>query len=486
MWDYQKYMQAAHPDFIYEPAAHHDKIIEALHALERGEYRGVLICAPPGSAKSTYVSVNFATWYALRHPTHHILACSNTTDLAETFNRRRRNVCYSPEWQRLAETQISKDQQGISRFGLEAGGTMTAAGVGSSIVGLRAHLLILDDPIMSFEQAMSMTQLDKIWDWLETDARSRLLPTGKTVIVTTRWSKKDPAGRIMSLIAAGEEKDWLVLRLPMLCDDPANDPLGREMDAPLWPAWYGQHQLEQNQRDPLRWSALYQQRPLDETGSWVPADKLRVSNSVPGELTYVVGVDLALSVGQGDWTVMAVCGLDSDRVLHVVDVRRARVPPNESADMVFSLCLEYSPTAVLIDDDNSSKVWTRLVFELARERNQSIPLYPLPIRGKDKETRAAAIRGYFLADRVMLSPGRWNSAVMHELLDFPNGDHDDIVDALSLVGRHLVSTGAPTAPRAVNKDPYAGFLIRPDMPDVYQCSLDDLWGKKQPRSFNRI
>jgi predicted phage terminase large subunit-like protein len=215
----------------------------------------------------------------------------------------------------------------------------------------------------------------------------------------------------------------------------------------------------------------------------VPATNISIEDSSPDELTYVVAVDLALSVGHGDWTVMAVCGLDSDRVLHVVDVRRARVPPNESAEMCFDLCQRFRPTVVLIDDDNASKIWMRLVHELARGRNSSIPLWPLPMRGKDKETRAAALRGFFLADRVRLARAPWNAEVMRELLAFPSGDHDDVIDALGLVGRHLVSTSAPTPPRPVNVDPYAGYLFRPDQPNVMQANLDQLWETGPKRSL---
>jgi predicted phage terminase large subunit-like protein len=473
MWEYQRFLSNAHADFTHTPADHHDKIIEALHALERDECKGVLICAPPGSAKSTYVSVQFATWMWARHPTYHILACSNTTDLAETFNRRRRNVCYTPAWEVLADCTVDKTQQGVARFANTAGGTMTAAGVGSAIVGLRSDLNILDDPIQSFEQAMSLTQLGKIWDWFETDFRSRLLPTGKEVIVTTRWAKRDPAGRILDLIASGQERGWKVLILPMISED----------GAPLWPSWYGRHQIEQNQRDPLRWSALYQQRPLDESGAWVPFVHLHIEDAAPDELTYIMAVDLALSVGAGDFTVFTVCGLDSERNVHVVDVYRDRIPPNESAEVAFELCHRHNPTVLLIDDDNSSKVWMRLVHELARARNASIPIYPLPMRGKDKETRAAAIRGFLLADRVKLVRAPWNADVIREILEFPGQEHDDVVDALGLIGRHLVSASSPTPPMPRNHDPWAGWLIRPDQPDVMQCSLDELFEAKPQRSL---
>ena len=483
LWDFIPFMRpSAQLDFAYEPAAHHDKIIEALHGLERGDYSKLMILAPPGSAKSTYCSISFPLWYLARHPDHNVLACSNTEHLAESFNRRRRSGVMSAEWQRLSGTSLDPSAQGIGRWFLQSGGSCTASGVGSSIVGLRSNLNVLDDPITSFEQSMSETQLTKIWDWYLTDLRSRLLPTGKELIVTTRWSRRDPAGRILDLIREGHETGWHVLRLPMLADSP-DDPLGRAEGAPLWPSWFGDHQITDNQRDPRRWSALYQQRPMDDSGAWVPSDKLISEPSAPDQLTYVIAVDLALSVGKGDYTVFVVAGLDSARNLHVVDVRRARIPPNESVELAFQLTHRYQPTAVLIDDDNASKVWARLAHELARERNSTIPLWPLPTRGQNKETRGAAIRGFLLAERVRFVQSTWLTDVFRELLEFPAGDHDDIVDCLSLLGRHFASSSAPSPPKDQNFDPYAGLLIRPDMPGVMQVSLDDMWEKKRgPRA----
>ena len=481
MWSYREFMKDAHPDFQYAPAPHHDLMIQALHSLEREECKGVLIMAPPGSAKSTYVSVNFATWYAARHPSHHILACSNTTDLAENFNRRRRNVCYSPEWQRLSGTQVSKDQQGISRFGLEAGGTMTAAGVGSAIVGLRSHLNILDDPIQSFEQAMSATQLEKIHAWFSTDFRSRLLPTGKEVIVTTRWSKRDPAGRVLEMIARGEETGWHVLRLPMLADSD-DDPMGRVQGEPLWPAWFGLHQIEQNIKDPLRWSALYQQRPLDETGAWVPLENIRVIDSAPSRLNYVIGLDLALSVGKGDFTVMAVCGLDAERVLNVVDLQRHRCAPDETANRLIDLSVSFDHPPIVIDDDPAAKVFLRLVIELARQRNIPLNISPMPLRGRDKETRASALRGFFLQNRVALVNGVNREAAVRELLEFPNGSNDDVVDALGLVARRVAEMSTPTAPTS-NRPNWNGINAEDCMfdPETGRSNmvLDELWNSNR-------
>jgi hypothetical protein len=66
----------------YEPAAHHRLIIQELEALERGEFTNLAISAPPGSAKTVYVSHLFASWYLARNPTHLVLSGSHTQEFA--------------------------------------------------------------------------------------------------------------------------------------------------------------------------------------------------------------------------------------------------------------------------------------------------------------------------------------------------------------------------------------------------------------------
>ena len=202
--------RSGHPDFAHPPALHHVIMIDAFLRLMAGEFDRLLVMAPRGSAKSTYFSVILATYYFLTNPTHKVLACSNTTELAEGFNRRRRSVIASPQFEQLTDYRLDPNNQGSgewavspqdSSLSLPHGGAMRAGGVGSSIIGFRADLLILDDPIKSREESMSPTILSKHWEWYQSDARPCLKPTGKEVIVSTRWSANDIPGRIiLSLI----------------------------------------------------------------------------------------------------------------------------------------------------------------------------------------------------------------------------------------------------------------------------------------------
>jgi predicted phage terminase large subunit-like protein len=459
MREYRKTI--VHQDFHHPPAAHHLVMIGALHGLERGDYSRLLIMAPPGSAKSTYCSVQFVTWYLARRPGHQVLACSNTTELAENFNRRRRSVCLSPEWMRLSGSKLDENAQGVSRFQTTAGGACVAAGVGSAIVGLRSNLNVLDDPIRSMEEALSPTQLEKIWQWYQADFRSRLVPNGKELIVTTRWSRNDVAGHILRLVEQGEE-DWHVVRLPMLADS-HTDPLGRSPGTPLWPEWFTDQMVRENQRDPLRWSTLYQQTPMDAAGSWVGEEHIQLEPSPPPEMQIVIGVDLALTVGQGDYTAIVVAGIDAERNIHVVDVHRSQSSPDVTVQRLFAIAQQYTPTAVLIDDDNASKVLTRMIYEMARAQKLPLPLSMMPLRGRNKEIRAAALRGWFMQGRVYIRQAPWTHDLVREVLEFPSGTHDDQIDALSLIGRRLAETpGADKPEHDESADPYDGFLLRPD------------------------
>lgn len=445
-------------DFKYPPERHHLLLIDALTRLVEGEYRRLLIMVPPGAAKSTYGSIQFALWYLARFPDHHILAASNTETLAENFNRRRRNACLSPEWQAISNTSLSKDQQGVTKFSTLENGSCTAAGVGTGILGVRSNLNILDDPILNFDQANSMGQMQKHWDWYQSDFRSRLVPTGKELIITTRFSRADIPGKVLDLIKKGEETDWRVLRIPMECDT-IDDPLGRELGERLWPEWFTQDQVNVNKRDTQRWMGMYQQIPMDEEGVWVGADNITLVEELPDKLTYVVGVDVAMTIGGGDYTVFAVCGIDEKRDVYVIDVIRQQVDINTTCDTFFALMDMYDILNFYIDDDNVSQMLKLLLIEKCRSRDKVIPLREKKTKGKDKEERAGPLRGLFGNRRIkLLNIDSWKNTLIAELMDFPTARHDDQIDALALVAREYSNIPLPHSPET--KAPKLNFFLK--------------------------
>jgi predicted phage terminase large subunit-like protein len=235
---------------------------------------------------------------------------------------------------------------------------------------------------------------------------------------------------------------------------------------------------------------MYQQRPLDETGSWIGDEHITYEDAAPADLNYVIGIDLALTVGGGDYTALVVAGLDAQRNIHVVEVQRDRIAPDVTVRRLFELVQRYKPGSVLIDDDNASKVFMRLLLEMARQRHISVPLSTMALRGRNKEVRAAPLRGWFLQDRVKLVRGTWSTDLHRELLEFPAGEHDDQVDALSLIGRRLAELPSPSAVQVKQRDPYEGWLYdgKRDAQGrlLMRATLDDLWDTNTNREIQRL
>src|ERR1700678_2864461 len=244
------------------PSAHHKLLIEHLEAIVRGDIHRLMVWMPPGSAKSTYASVLFPPYYMGRHPTTPILGVSNTTELAERFSRRARNLVGSQRYRNVFGFGCRKDTRSAGSWENERGGEFFAAGIGSAIAGRRAGLGLIDDPVKSREEADSERVREKHWDWYLNDFLTRLLPNAPQVVIQTRWHEDDLSGRILQREAA----KWTVIKLPMLAI--ANDPLGRPEKERLWPEWFTDDMVQTAQKDVRAWNALYQQDPAPEDGDY--------------------------------------------------------------------------------------------------------------------------------------------------------------------------------------------------------------------------
>src|SRR5262249_21186255 len=151
------------------------------------------------------------------------------------------------------------------RWQLASGGEYLAAGVGQAILGFRADLAVVDDPIRSREAAMSETVRQTTWDWFATDVKTRLRPGGRVVVISTRWHEDDIVGRLLS----DDSETWRTIILPAEAEE--NDPLGRKVGEFLWDDdanyAYGEHLRREKKTQPSwNWSALFQQRPAPESG----------------------------------------------------------------------------------------------------------------------------------------------------------------------------------------------------------------------------
>ena len=450
------------------PAHHHHVICDHIDALLADEFDELIINSPPGSAKSTYTSHALASFFLGRFPDRNVICATHTSDLSERWSRKVRNTIASPAHNLLfPDSTLSKDSTAVSRWATAQGGEFLAAGVGGSILGFRADLGILDDPISGFEQAQSINQLTKIHNWYETDFVTRLKPSAKVVLICQRLSPNDLAGYLIARNQENPTRRQRVLILRM--EAGPDDILGRSPGEHLWPEWFTPQMVADAKRDEFKWRTLYQQDPPSSTGDWVAPEEIQVvpASGVPQYGPTYISADLALSINSGDYTVHLVARIAGDLDLYIIDATRERISPDATADRACSLCETYSPSEYLIDDDNASKVFATLLARTARDTHRYVPFKSLPLRGQDKETRAAAIRGWFKRRKVFLQKAAWNEWLVREILTFPNAlgmGVDDGVDCLSLLGRRLASMPANVTSKEVTTNVTP---LRPTLNDLF-------------------
>lgn len=158
--------------------------MEELESVERGETQRLMVLMPPGSAKSTYASVLFPPWFMGRNPEMGVLGVSNTTDLAERFSRRVRNIVALREFSNIFEGNgISPDSAAAGNWETLRGGEFFAAGMGSAIAGRRADLGLIDDPIKTRQEADSDRIRQTQWEWYVNDFLTRLKPGGRQILI---------------------------------------------------------------------------------------------------------------------------------------------------------------------------------------------------------------------------------------------------------------------------------------------------------------
>jgi predicted phage terminase large subunit-like protein len=428
--------------FVLKPqgfriAAHQRHLIGALEAVARGEVDRLLLLMPPGSAKSTYVSVLFPPWWFVRHPSSSVIAASHTEGLAAHFGRQGRALIEA-HGRRLG---YGLRAGGATQWETTRRGQYLATGVHGSIIGRRADLAIIDDPVKSQAEAESARAREYLWDWYRSDVVTRLRPGGRVILAMTRWHEDDLGGRLL----ARESGDWRCIRLPALAT--ADDPLGRAPGEALWPEWEDAAALERKRASvgERAWFAQFQQEPRPEGGTVFRVERIAIldtADTQPGG-PVVRAWDLAATEAQAgnnpDWTVGLKLARERSGRFVVLDLVRLRGDAHtvqRTMRRVAELDGDAVPISVPQDPGQAGKAqMTLLANVLAGYRMTSSR------EAGSKEARAALVAVQVDAGNFGLLRAAWNTVLLDELRSFPHGTKDDQVDALSRAFAALTETG---------------------------------------------
>ena len=437
-------------------------------ATKRVPIRNILITMPPRHGKSTFASVIFPTYFMAKKPSRFLMSCSYNTQLSTDFGRQVRELAKdSNVSQAFPDFEMSQDSRSVEVWRTTVGGSAYFVGLGGTTSGRAANMLIFDDPLKSREEAESITQRNRVWNYYTSALSTRLQPDQDgippaQIIILTRWHPDDIAGRLMET-EDWKEGRWMHINFPAIIqeevgaktavwnlpeDDPRYVPIeeGRNLNSSrrwvhktreraLWPERFSLEDLKRRERlNPREFASLYMQTPFIAGGNMIKSGWWQ---SYPDDLrpeqfpNLIIACDTAFKANEtSDFSVMMIIGMDTSGDIYLVDVIREKLEFPELKRKLIMLNTKYRGKGlrgVYIEDKASGQ---SLIQELKRESGIAVIPYKVVL---DKVARLNAVLPLIEGGRVFIpEQAEWLDDFMQECQTFPSGAHDDQIDALSM------------------------------------------------------
>jgi predicted phage terminase large subunit-like protein len=416
---------------------HHKPICDALMRVFNGECKRLIINVPPRYSKTEIAVVNFIAWAFGRVPDAEFIHTSYAAPLAVNNSANVRALVQHEAYAQIfSDCKLASDAK--SHWTTTKGGVMYAAGAGGAITGFGAGkhregfggAIIIDDPHKP-DEAQSDVMRGNVIEWFQSTLESRKNDPKNTpiILIMQRLHEKELAGWLLD---GGNGEEWEHVCLPAIQAD------GTAL-------WHDKHSIEDLRRmeraKPYSFAGQYMQRPAPLDGGVIKPAQLQIIDALPAEtIKWVRGWDLASTV-DGDYTAGAKLGKLPDGRFVIADMVRLRCGPDERDAALKNTAVRDTKSVQISLPQDPGQAGKTQVLYLTR----SLAGYPVktsPESG-DKVTRAEGLASQINVGNVLMLRGSWNDELINEMRMFPNGAHDDQVDALSRAFSELIAPPEP-------------------------------------------
>jgi len=448
---FEAFFRANPPASGYKYGRHTTGLMDELQAAtdryDAGESVYLIVNMPPRHGKSDVVSRRFPAWFLANHPDDEVIEASYNFQLASEMSFDVRKLV-NERGERYG-VQLQKDRKAIGSWRVRGRkGALHAAGIGGTITGKGAHLMVIDDYLKNRAEAESQLVRDKQWHSLESDLMTRLAPVHIVVIVANCWQQDDIVGRIRRRNdpkSEGHDPDFPVFRRVVYR---AREEAEGGGDAWLFPErfsadWYRRMRAIVGG---YAWNAQYQQEPKQRHGNFLRADLVDViaPDDVPKGLTWFRGWDLASTEERlkddPDWTVgTLVAYWRKERWVIIKDVRRGRWGAVKRDEVIVGCAREDGRKVTVrveaVAGYKDTYVRVRSLLSGLAVVHKVVP------RLKVME-RASVLEPSFEGCKVKLVRGPWNRAWREEMASVPEGHDDQLASLLTGIEHALTGRGA--------------------------------------------
>lgn len=425
--------------------------------------RRKLVLFPRNHLKSSVITKGWSIQQALVNPDIRILIASDTWDNASKFLRSiEKFLIQSPLnvfFGNFVSDHWTQDEATIrQRKQILDAPTWATTGIEKEQTSQHYDLIILDD-LVARDNCGSKELRDKVKQYYR-DSLDWLEPGGQIVVVGTRWHQDD---LYSLLLEPGSGFD--VLHRQAYTDE--------SRTAVIFPEKFSLEYLEQL-RKPIsqggkgnyEFASQYLNNPIDSEAADFKVDWIKYyapGSAHPASLYLTIDPAISLS-RDADYTAMLVAGQFEDKRIRVVDYLHERLVPSDLVDRIFGLVEKWRLHRVGIETFAFQKT---LKYEIQRQQRERNIFFSIDELGKrhsgrgepplSKEARIRRLQPYFEQGLIEIRHDMQN--LVDELLAFPRGKHDDLIDALAYQLDYLMPIGGP-APLKVVREGTMGDLVR--------------------------
>jgi len=429
--DFYEFCRYMDPEFFTDSKWHLKVIADAFQEIYEGKIRKLAVSIAPRAGKS-YITSLFCAWCLGKNPNGSIMRNSYASKLAEKFSKDIRDgFIVNPKYQGIFPGVRLGNNTAVDGWSLE-GMTQPSyfcAGVGGAITGFGCNMLaILDDPIKNIEDALSEVVIENTWNWYTSTHLSRLETGCPEIHIATRWSKKDPIGRLTDEYSDTYVGDMRVIRIPALKDD--GESFCEEIKTTE------EYMEIKKVTDELIWEAEFMQNPLESKGLLFPAEELnRFSMKEIGSKTPDGILGFTDTADKGTDFLSSITGKKFGNYVYITDVVFTQDGVEITEPQVARMIIDTKMDIMKIEANNGGHGYARNVRDLIEGKSKCS--ISADVNTKNKETRILMNAGYikkYFVFRDDFEPGSDYDKFFRQFTSYiklGKNKHDDAADSVT-------------------------------------------------------